>query len=334
MHLIETSSDRPDEFGRGYPRPQLRREHWWSLNGEWDFAIDEGGAISDPAAVDWNGTIHVPFAPEAPASGVGRTGFFKACWYRRTCELPALATGEQWLLHFGAVDYHTTVWVNGVRVGRHEGGYTPFTFDITTLTSRRCEVIVRAEDDPADLAKPRGKQDWQLEPHSIWYPRTTGIWQSVWLEKVPSTRIERLAFTPNLAHWEIGVQAWVAGMARNGLRLAVRLHSRGQLLADDSYQVLHGEVHRGVALSDPGIDDSRNELLWSPHVPNLIDVDIALRDDRHQLIDRVQSYCALRSTAVQGDRFLLNSRPYPLRMVLDQGYWTDTGLTALNDEAL
>ena len=118
------------------------------------------------------------------------------------------------------------------------------------------------------------------------------------------------------------------------MRLRLRLRSRGQLLADDRYLVVHGEVHRGVALSDPGIDDSRNELLWSPHVPNLIDVDVELCDEDGTRLDVVHSYCALRSVGVQGDRFLLNSRPYPLRMVLDQGYWPDTGLTAPDDAAL
>jgi beta-galactosidase/beta-glucuronidase len=334
MSATPIPSDALDSHGRGYPRPQLRRESWISLNGRWDFAMDEGGTLRAPAEVDWRETIQVPFAPEAPASGIGRTHYFQACWYRRTCDLPAVGPGERWLLHFGAVDYRAEVWINGIQAGRHEGGYTPFTCDLSGLAQDRCEIIVRSEDDPSDLAKPRGKQDWQLEPHSIWYPRTSGIWQTVWLEKVSATRIGRLAFTPNLAHWEVGIEAWIDGEPRDDLQLTVRLRSRGQLLADDRYLVVHGEVHRGVALSDPGIDDSRNELLWSPHVPNLIEVEVALCDAADTWLDTVHSYCALRSIATQGDRFLLNSRPYPLRMVLDQGYWPETGLTAPDDAAL
>ena len=335
MPLAPISSRQLDHLGRGYPRPQLQRETWYSLNGPWDFAFDPDGIWRNSSEVDWSERITVPFAPEAAASGIGHTGFFRACWYRRRCELPPRSGGERWLLHFGAVDWRATVWINGAYAGEHEGGYTPFTFDVTDLAAgATCEIVLRAEDDPDDLAKPRGKQDWQLEPHSIWYPRTTGIWQTVWLEKVPATRIGRLAFTPNLAHWEVGVQVWLDGDRRKALRLGVKLRNGSTVLAADTYQIINGEVHRGVVLSDPGIDDSRNELLWSPHAPTLIDADLELWGERGELVDQARSYVALRSTTVQGDRFLLNGRPYLLRMVLDQGYWPDGGLTAPNDEAL
>jgi beta-galactosidase/beta-glucuronidase len=335
MDIQPLSSAALDSEGRGYPRPQLRRDSWISLNGHWDFAFDPDAAWREPADVVWTERIRVPFSPEAPSSGLGHTGFMQACWYRTGIALPPTADGSRWLLHFGAVDYTATVWANGVRLGTHEGGYTPFHFDVTAFARQgRCEIVVRAEDDPHDLSKPRGKQDWQLEPHSIWYPRTTGIWQTVWLERVPATRIAHLAYTPNLARWEIGVQAWMDGERRTDLRLSVKLNCAGQMLANDTYLVVSGEVHRGIALSDPGIDDSRNELLWSPDAPRLVDAQIELWGERGELIDRVSSYLALRSTAVQGDRFVLNNRPYLLRMVLDQGYWPDGGLTAPNDAAL
>ena len=332
--LQSVPSSSLDHEGRGYPRPQLRRETWFSLNGEWQFAFDPEAAWRKPSEVVWSDRIRVPFAPETAASGLGNTGFFRACWYRRGLTVPDAQPAERWLLHFGAVDYSATVWINGVCVGGHEGGYTPFTIAIDSPTDADLDLVVRVEDDPHDLAKPRGKQDWQIEPHSIWYPRTTGIWQSVWLERVPATRILRVAFTPNLARWEIGVEAWVECQGREGLRLGVKLKSRGQTLAADTYQIVACEVHRGIALSDPGIDDSRNELLWSPHAPNLIEVEVALWGERGELIDRIESYVALRSAAVQGDRFILNNRPYVLRMVLDQGYWPDGGLTAPDDDAL
>ena len=140
--------------------------------------------------------------------------------------------------------------------------------------------------------------------------------------------------TPNLARWEVGVEVWLDGPRRPGLRLGVKLRRGETTLAADTYDVVSGEVHRGIALSDPGIDDSRNELLWSPQTPNLLDVTLELWADRGELIDRVESYTALRSAGVQGDRFLLNGRPYILRMVLDQGYWPEGGLTAPDDHAL
>jgi beta-galactosidase/beta-glucuronidase len=334
MLLTELSSDALDASGRGYPRPQLRRNTWYSLNGEWEFALDPPGAWRAPAHVQWQGRINVPFSPETTASGIGNTGFYKSCWYRRVVQVPA-APAQRVLLHFGAVDYSATVWINGTQVGQHHGGYTPFSFDITALTgSGECEIVVRADDDPHDLAKPRGKQDWQLEPHSIWYPRTTGIWQTVWLEAVPATALHRVAFTPHLARWEIGIEASVDGEPHEPLRLSVTLESRGTLLAADTYTVISGEAHRRIALSDPGIDDSRNELLWSPDFPNLVEVQLDLWGSRGELLDHAVSYTALRSTAAQGDRFMLNNRPYRLRMVLDQGYWPDGGLTAPDDAAL
>jgi beta-galactosidase/beta-glucuronidase len=335
MSIPSTRSHQLDAYGRGYPRPQLQRDAWYSLNGEWEFALDHEGHVADAGAVEWNSTINVPFAPEAPSSGIGYTGFFRACWYRRRFALPPLNQGERWRLHFGAVDWSATVWANGAYVGEHQGGYTPFSFDLTDfIADSTCELVVRAEDDAHDLTKPRGKQDWQAEPHSIWYPRTSGIWQTVWVERVPATRIARLAFTPSLARWEIGTQVWVDGDRRDDLRLHVRMCNGTTVLTSDSYQVVSGEVHRGVVLSDPGIDDSRNELLWSPHAPNLIDVDLELTTGSGEVLDRVRSYTALRSATVQGDRFLLNGRPYTLHLVLDQGYWPDGGLTAPDDAAL
>ena len=335
VQIEPLTNEQLDSTGRGYPRPQLQRAIWYSLNGSWDFALDPDATWRMPRDVQWCEQIQVPFAPEAPASGVGFTGFFSACWYRRRIDLPKTPEGDRWLLHFGAVDYTATVWLNGMYVAEHEGGNTPFTLDITDwATEQQCEIVLRAEDDPHDLAKPRGKQDWHLEPHSIWYPRTTGIWQTVWIESVPQTRIGRLAFTPNLARWEVGLEACLEGEHRAPLRLGVKLRHGSTVLAADTYGLVNGEVHRGIALSDPGIDDSRNELLWSPEAPTLLDAQVELWGERGELLEAVHSYLGLRSAAVQGDRFLLNGRPYLLRMVLDQGYWPGGGLTPADDEAL
>jgi beta-galactosidase/beta-glucuronidase len=315
----------------------MRRREWDSLNGEWEVALDRDGLWSTPDDVQWGGRIVVPFSPEVPLSGVGDTGFFRSIWYRRTVECPALRPTQRWLLHFGAVDYGATVWVDGRIAGRHEGGYTPFEVDLTACLPRdraSITIVVRAEDDPLDLAKPRGKQDWQLEPHSIWYPRTSGIWQTVWTEVVPATRIGSIRWTPNLERWEIGFEAWICGEPRERLRVRVHLTVGDQLIADDTMAVVAGEVHRRIALSDPGIDDYRNELLWSPEKPTLIDAHLELWGDRGERLDSIESYTAIRSVAAQRDRFVLNGRPYQMRLVLDQGYWPESGLTAPDDEAL
>ena len=279
----------------------------------------------------------MPFAPETSKSGIDDNSFYKACWYRRVVDVGQLRNGERLLLHFGAVDHTATVWIDGALACSHEGGYTPFTIDMTDFigAEARCEIVVRAEDDPADLAKPRGKQDWQLQPHSIWYPRTTGIWQTVWMERVPRTWIDAVRWSSSLERWDIGLEAQIAGEWREGLRLGVKLEMPdGSLVGDDTYTLTSNEIVRRIALSDPGIDDSRNELLWSPSSPTLIAVRLQLWADRGELLDEAHSYTALRSVSVQGDRFLLNGRPFLLRLILDQGYWPGSGITAPDDAAL
>lgn len=321
--------------GRGYPRPMLERDDWTSLDGPWEFALDANAQWRLPEEVQWDRRIEVPFSPETERSGIHENGLFRSCWYRRAFEVRDRRDGQRVILHFGAVDYHATVWVDGALAVQHEGGYTPFSADVTDLLDPRTthEVVVRVEDDPADLAKPRGKQDWQLQPHAIWYPRTTGIWQSVWLEKVSPVRIERLRWSCSLEEWSIGIAAQILGAAGD-LRLRVQLQTDELVLADDMYAVIAGEVHRSIALSDPGIDDFRNELLWHPSSPKLVDAFLELIDEEGTVLDRVRSYTAIRSVRVERDRVLFNGRPYPLRMVLDQGYWPGTGLTAPDDAAL
>ncbi|HVH45588.1 MAG TPA: glycoside hydrolase family 2 TIM barrel-domain containing protein, partial [Labilithrix sp.] len=329
-------SRRDGDHAHGYPRPLMRRDDWTSLNGTWDFALDEAGQLQSPDEVTFDEQIEVPFSPETTKSGIGDTGLYDVCWYRRSFEIGELGPDERLVLHFGAVDYSARVWVDGALAMTHEGGYTPFSADITghLRSGKTHQIVVRAEDDPDDLGKPRGKQDWQLVPHSIWYPRTTGIWQTVWMERVGRSRVTEIRWTPYLASWELGFDAQVTCKAGQRLSIAVRLHVGDLLIAEDRYAVVHGEVRRRIALSDPGIDDFRNELLWSPSKPTLIEVELDLIDDKGKVLDALSSYTALRSFTCDGGRFILNGRPYPLRLVLDQGYWPETGLTPPDDAAL
>lgn len=324
----------PTGMQHGYPRPQLQRSSWTCLNGTWRFRFDDSASLSCPADVqEWPLEISVPFPPESKASGIGDRGFHKACWYQRDFECKP--ERDRVILRFGAVDYAARVWVNGQLAVTHEGGHTPFWADITEMLrpDGRQVVTVRAEDDPHDLTKPRGKQDWQLEPHSIWYPRTTGIWQTVWLERVPATYIDKIRWTPKLEGFQIGFEARIEGETGDDASLEMELRVGDRLLAKDRYRVVDGEVDRFVVLSDPGIDDFRNELLWSPERPTLIDAKLRLWI-QGEMVDEVSSYTALRSANVLRDRFMLNGRPYVLRMVLDQGYWPDTLLAPPSDEAL
>lgn len=318
-----------------YPRPQLRRARWQSLDGPWRFAFDDDKRFSHPREIeDWPLRIEVPYPIESKASGIGDRGFHKACWYQRDFDVQATA-GERVLLHFGAVDYSARVWVNGHFVASHEGGHTPFHADITdALNASGPQVVtVHVEDDPHELNKPRGKQDWQLEPHSIWYPRTTGIWQTVWLETVSRTYVQKIRWTPHVEGFALTFEARVVGDAVDGVSIEVQVRHRDRVLADDRYMVIDGEVDRRIILSDPGIDDFRNELLWSPERPQLLDATIRLmRGD--EVLDEIRSYTALRSVGVLRDRIMLNGRPYQLKLVLDQGYWPDTLLAAPDDAAL
>jgi beta-galactosidase/beta-glucuronidase len=316
-----------------YPRPQLVRDNWLSLNGIWKFAFDDDRRYRFGDPIEWTHDIQVPFAPEAAASGIGDPGFHSVCWYQR--EFAFDAQPGCVLLHFGAVDYSAQVWVNGHLVIRHEGGHTPFSADITRALNPAGmqRLTVRVEDNPHDLAKPRGKQDWLLKPHSIWYPRTTGIWQTVWMERVATTYIQNLRWTPIFDGFEIGCEIFAAGDIEQDLMVEVKIWHGDNLLADDHYKLLDHEANRKIALSDPGIDDSRNELLWSPERPTLLDAELILRHNG-QVLDTVRSYTALRSVALNRDRFMLNGRPYSLRLVLDQGYWPETLMTAPSDQAL
>jgi beta-galactosidase/beta-glucuronidase len=322
------------DSSKAHPHPQLQRQRWTSLNGAWRFLFDDERTLQHPLEIDdWERTIQVPFPPESEASGIHDRGFHACCWYERDFEI--LPDDGRVILRFGAVDYAAKVWVNGHLATTHEGGHTPFSTDITSLLdpSGRQKVTVMALDDPHDLTKPRGKQDWQKEPHAIWYPRTTGIWQTVWLERVPRTYVDRIRWTPHVESYAMRVETRVAGDHMEDLSVEVTLCHGKRLLARDRYQVIDNEADRVIVLADPGIDDYRNELLWSPERPTLLDAEVILRCG-DQVVDHIKSYTALRAFHINRDRLLLNGRPYPLRLVLDQGYWTESFMTAPSDEHL
>ncbi|MGY1742203.1 MULTISPECIES: glycoside hydrolase family 2 protein [unclassified Blastococcus] len=305
-----------------HPRPLLRRP-WTSLEGEWQFAADPDRR-QRPGGVDFDRTIRVPYAPETPAAAVGDAGPLDRVWYRRP--LPAAGGDRRTVLHFSAVDRVCDVWVGGVHVASHEGGYTPFSVDVTDALGDGADLVVRADDDPHDLEAPRGKQDWRDEPHSIWYPRTTGIWRTPWLEHVGPVSIADVQWRGDPRGLRVDVRVELSAPV-SGARLHLRLRAGDRLLADDAVRVDGAVVERRIPVGDGGFDD-RYSLLWEPGPdPTLLDAELALVSGSGEVLDEVASYTALRSVGVDDGRLLVNDRPVPLRLVLDQGYWPDTGAT-------
>jgi hypothetical protein len=297
--------------------------------------LDDTARHADPTEVQFDRTIVVPYPPEARASGLHDTGYRRRVWYRRQLQLDPSMTpvqDERLMLHFGAVNHRARVWVNGRFAVEHHGGHSPFTIDITRhLDGSGLEIVVQAEDDPQDMHKARGKMDWEPEPHKIWYPRTSGIWRTVWIEKVPRAHVTQLRWTADVAAWQVRLDADVAHVPDGGVaNVTLRLGSR--LLVADRCLLTGPRLSRIFQLPDPGIDDARALWMWSPESPQLIEAEIEIRSADGNLIDAVQSYTALRTVGVEGDRFVLNSRPYYLRMVLDQGYWPDSLMVASSDQ--
>ena len=322
-----------------HPRPQLARPRWIDLCGPWQFAFDDDDRGLRDGWVHrtepFDRTITVPFPPESRASGIGDPAPHPVVWYRRTFQLPA-ERSDRLILHFGAVDYRADVWVNGHLVAHHEGGHTPFSADIApALRPDQPEqvIVVRAEDQPDDLSQPRGKQYWEPQPRRIWYHRTTGIWQPVWLEPVAREAIADLRWTPDLQRGLLGMHVQLHAQPERALTLRVELSIRGAVLADDTYVLQRNEIRRDIALEPAKLTMSREEILWSPSRPNLIDAVLTLSDGG-RVIDVVHSYAGLRSVGFSDGRFLLNGRPYYLRLVLEQGYWPESHLAAPSSDAL
>ena len=325
-----------------HPRPQMARERWLDLCGEWGFAYDDADVGRDKGwpgdAAPFTRTISVPFPPESQASGIGDPTEHPIVWYRRALRLdPALQVGGQHLvLHFGAVDYAAQVWVNGHMVMQHEGGNTGFSADITAaLLPGEAEqiIVVRAQDDPTDLAQPRGKQYWQDTPRHIWYYRTTGIWQPVWIEPVAPVHIASVRWTADSDNLRLGVRVRLNTTPKEDTTLTVELRLHGQRIARDVYTVTAREIERTISLDIDRARFERNDINWSPEYPNLIEATLILADD-DGATDTLYSYAGLRSAACTGGRFLLNGKPYYLRMVLEQGYWPESLLAAPDAAAL
>jgi beta-galactosidase/beta-glucuronidase len=321
------------------------RRSWRDLSGDWGFRFDdhrEGLDAGWQRNPRFDRTIVVPFPPESPASGIDDPGYHPVAWYHRELTADDLtAAGDtggngRLLLHFGAVDYRCQAWLNGIFLGGHEGGHTSFQLDIThAVDSARTTqtLVVRAEDEPLDVSQPRGKQDWLPEPHSIWYQRTTGIWQGVWLEAVPSVSIDSLHWVPDIPNASVHLSLRLSRWPDAGARVAVELSYAGEPVGSVAVPADGAQVDAVVPLSRQRNGQGYEAMLWSPEHPRLLDARVTLLHGDEEG-DTVFSYLGLRSVAVARGAFLLNDRPYYLRSVLSQGYWPDSHLAAPSVDAL
>jgi beta-galactosidase/beta-glucuronidase len=320
-----------------YPRPQYVRKDWVSLNGTWEFEFDDsktGRKLKwQRGNVAFSKRIEVPFAFESKLSGIGEPGFHDSVWYRRSFSVPAEWAGKRVLLHFGAVDYLANVWVNGEHVAVHEGGHTPFFADITeALQPGENTLVLSADDESLNLSLPRGKQYWQPKSHGIFYTRTTGIWQSVWMEAVEATHLEKVQMTPDIDKGELELRTFVSGHNKqDDIRLKVEVSFKGERIAEDVIWLKEKEEVRSVLLQDyVGI---RRCHLWTPENPHLYDIKLTLTKNG-DVVDEVESYFGMRKISIENGRLMLNNRFYYMRLVLDQGYFPDGNLTPPSDEAI
>ncbi|MEG2604126.1 MAG: beta-galactosidase [Clostridia bacterium] len=310
-----------------YPRPQFVREGWMNLNGRWQFEIDNGNTGESRGLVHkekLDSEILVPFCPESELSGVQHTDFMAAVWYRRSFTLPAEALGKRVILHFGAVDYRCKAWVNGKLVGENEGGYHSFSFEITSaLCTGENTLVVLAVDDTRSGLQPSGKQSVRYESYACSYTRTTGIWQTVWLEWVSDSFIQQLWYTPDAAANTLHVRARLDKGA--GCTLLVETSFAGEATGAAQALAYADEVELTVPVS--------GGHYWNVGEPALYDLHLTLTRDG-QASDLLTSYFGLRSVGFDGMRFTINHRPVFQRLVLDQGFYPDGIYTAPTDEAL
>ena len=309
-----------------YPRPTLVRKEWTNLNGQWQFEIDNekvGAEKNFFESGDFSREITVPFCPESKLSGIGHTDFMNCVWYKRKFNLNK--GGKRVILHFGAVDYFTKVYINGKEAGRHRGGYTSFSIDITDYAvDGENTVTVCAEDDVRSGHQPAGKQSVRLNSYGCSYTRTTGIWQTVWLETVESCYVKDLKITTDIDLPAVNLSVKLSEMPKN-TRVFAEAFWNGKSVGKESVGVFSKQMNFSVKLSE--------KHLWELGKGGLYDLKISV-ETNGSICDEIESYFGLRCVSLDGRAFKLNGKTVFGRWVLDQGFYPDGIYTAPTDEAL
>lgn len=318
-----------------FPRPDFQRELWQSLNGQWEFCFDDSNELEKSGeyfSKAFDKEITVPFCCQSKSSGIGIEEDHPVVWYRKSFKPEGLSSEGRQLIKFGAVDHIAKVWLNGVYLGTHTGGYTPFEFDVTGLMdfSKENILVLKAEDYPMS-STPRGKQTWTGEKFGCWYTPVTGIWQSVWLESVGTAYLKKLKITPDINTLTAQCELFVS----TPLEVEAEVQVYGQIDGKDydfgSCRVVCREGYGRAVIGFEDFDLRREQLFWAPEHPRLIDVSVTVKGET---ADKVTGYFGMRSIGRAGDTLLLNGNPYFQRLVLDQGYWTESILTPPSDEAI
>jgi len=312
-----------------YPRPQFQRKGWLNLNGTWQFEIDQGASGRQRGLVSkerLDGEITVPFCPESELSGVNYKDFMKSVWYKRSFNLPKAAAGKRVFVNFGAVDYEAEVWINGSSIGIHKGGYASFSMEATAYINYDSEntITVCATDNQRDGLQPFGKQCREYLSSGCSYTRTTGIWQTVWLEWTNDTYIKKVKLTPDAANGSLLLEAVIDGDTRDVSLEATALFEGAYETACETDA--DGNNARMLLL----IEEPK---LWNVGEPNLYDLKLVLKRDG-RAIDTVESYFGLRSISFEGKKCLINGKAVFQRLILDQGFYPDGIYTASSDEEL
>ena len=312
-----------------YPRPQFERADWVNLNGEWSFALDLSDSGRDRDFYNskgFDGRITVPFAPESKLSGVGYTDFINSVWYQREIQIPAEWKGKCVKLNFGAVYYESEVYIDGKFVGRHYGGSDSFSFDVTDFVGDGGvhSLVVHAESDLRSGTQPGGKQSTNYYSVGCSYTRTTGIWQTVWMEAVDAMALERVQVITDIDQKHIVVIPTYYNVA-GGNTLSVVVKDGGKAVARAEAPAVQGM---------PVVVALKNPKLWSPESPFLYDVVYEVKNAEGETLDTVDAYVGMRKVHIDGNKIYLNNKPYYQRLVLDQGFYPDGIWTAPSDEAL